>query len=65
MWFESFLVTGPAFNHGVSSLPLHFSDALISLGFLSLLILAVFSFLNTFPEILKAPPTRLEAKEVH
>jgi hypothetical protein len=64
IWFEHLLLLGPALNPGVSSLPVHLSDALISLGFLGLMVLAVRFCLTSFPELLHAnlPPNPMEAK---
>ncbi len=49
-WFEHLLLLAPALNHEVTALSLSLSDGLISLGFLGLMVLAVSSFLNRFPE---------------
>jgi hypothetical protein len=51
IWLEHLLLVGPAlFPHG-TALPLGITDGIISLGFLGLMILAVMSFLNRFPEL--------------
>jgi len=51
MWFEHLLLLGPALSHGATSISLHFSDVLITLGFLGLMVLAIRYFLQTFPEL--------------
>ena len=52
IWLEHFLLLGPALNPHTSTIPLHVTDGLISLGFLGLMIFAVGSFLDLFPELL-------------
>jgi hypothetical protein len=56
IWFEHLLLLGPSFNPGASSLSLHLSDGLISLGFLGLMALAVRFLLTSFPELLQGEP---------
>ncbi|MGB2689369.1 MAG: hypothetical protein WBC36_10330, partial [Desulfobacterales bacterium] len=53
IWLEHLLLVGPALNHHASSLPLGLTDGLIFLGFLGLISLAVMTFLNLFPELLR------------
>jgi hypothetical protein len=50
IWLEHLLLLGPALNHHARTLPLSFSDVLISLGFLGLLVISVNLFMRTFPE---------------
>jgi hypothetical protein len=50
IWLEHLLLLGPSLNHHARTLPLGFSDILISLGFLGLLVLSVNLFVRTFPE---------------
>lgn len=49
LWLEHLLLLGPALNPRATSLPIGPADGLITLGFLSLLILAVTFFLRVFP----------------
>ena len=51
MWFEHLLLLGPALSHGATSISLGFSDGLITLGFLGLMVLAIRFFLRIFPEL--------------
>ena len=51
IWLEHLLLLGPALNHDATTLPLGFSDGLITLGFLGLMAMAVSWFLNLFPEL--------------
>ena len=51
IWFEHLLLLGPALSHGASSIPLSISDGLISFGFLGLMLLAIHTFFNVFPEL--------------
>ena len=51
IWFEHLLLLAPALQHQTEALVLGPSDGLISVGFLSLLVFAVFMGLKTFPEI--------------
>jgi hypothetical protein len=53
MWLEHFLLIAPAFYPHVASLPLHWIDAGVGLGFLGLLVAALTYYLNQFPEILQ------------
>jgi hypothetical protein len=54
IWFEHLLLLGPALSHESQSIPLSFSDGLISLGFLGLMAIAVGYFLKVFPEAVPA-----------
>ena len=63
IWLEHFLLLGPAFSHNVSSLPLSVTDFLISLGFLGLMVLAVTSFLNQFPELFVGGNRQIPSRE--
>ncbi len=51
MWFEHLLLLGPALSHGSASISLGFSDVVITLGFLGLMVLAIRFFLHIFPEL--------------
>ena len=51
IWFEHLLLLGPALSHGSQGIQVRLSDALISLGFLGLMVMAVSFFLRVFPEI--------------
>ena len=51
LWLEHLLLIGPALNDQISTLPIGFTDGLITLGFLGLMALAVTSFLKLFPEL--------------
>ncbi|MGD8990924.1 MAG: hypothetical protein PVI00_05655, partial [Desulfobacterales bacterium] len=48
-WFEHLLLLAPALSHGAHSLSLNISDALITVGFLGLMLIAVSFFLKRFP----------------
>jgi hypothetical protein len=50
-WLEHLLLLAPAMSHDVHSLPLNATDALITVGFFGLMVMAVGSFLKRFPEI--------------
>ena len=54
IWLEHLLLLGPALSHNTQSIPLSFSDGLISLGFLGLMAIAVGYFLKVFPEAVPA-----------
>jgi hypothetical protein len=54
IWLEHLLLLGPALSHESQSIPLSFSDGLISLGFLGLMAIAVGYFLKVFPEAVPA-----------
>ena len=54
IWLEHLLLLGPALSHETRSIPLSFSDALISLGFLGLMVIAIGYFMKIFPETLPA-----------
>jgi len=51
IWLEHLLLLGPALSRDAVVLPLNFTDALISLGFLGLLLAAITFFLKLFPEL--------------
>jgi hypothetical protein len=57
IWFEHLLLLGPALSHKSQSIPLSFSDGLISLGFLGLMAIAIGFFLKVFPETIMAQET--------
>jgi hypothetical protein len=50
-WLEHLLLLAPALSHDVDSLPLNLTDALITVGFFGLMVMAVGFFLKRFPEI--------------
>jgi hypothetical protein len=50
-WLEHLLLLAPALSHDVHSLPLNLTDALITVGFFGLMVMAVGFFLKRFPEI--------------
>ena len=52
MWLEHLLLLGPALNHHAAAIPFNYTDILISLGFLGLLVISVNLFVQTFPETL-------------
>ncbi len=54
IWLEHLLLLGPALSHETRSIPLSFSDALISLGFLGLMVIAIGYFMKIFPETVPA-----------
>ncbi|MBW2436366.1 MAG: hypothetical protein JRF29_03745 [Deltaproteobacteria bacterium] len=54
IWLEHLLLLGPALSHDAQSIPLNLSDALISLGFLGLMAIAIGYFLKVFPEAVPA-----------
>ena len=54
IWLEHLLLLGPALSHETGSIPLSFSDALISLGFLGLMAIAIGYFMKIFPETIPA-----------
>jgi Ni/Fe-hydrogenase subunit HybB-like protein len=51
IWLEHLLLLGPALSPHAATLPLNYTDGLITLGFLGLMVLAVGFFLNLFPEV--------------
>jgi hypothetical protein len=51
IWLEHLLLLGPALNDHAGTIPLGFSDVLIFIGFLGLMIFSVTLFLNQFPEL--------------
>ena len=48
-WLEHLLLLAPALSHGAHSLSLNVSDALITVGFFGLMLIAVSFFLKRFP----------------
>jgi hypothetical protein len=65
IWLEHLLLVGPAlFPHG-TALPVGISDGMISLGFLGLMMLAITSFLNRFPQFVLSEPAPEIKKEGH
>jgi len=52
LWLEHLLLLGPALAHDAAEVPLGLSDALVFLGFLGLMGLAVAFTLNRFPELM-------------
>ena len=52
LWLEHFLLLGPALSPMADSLPLGMIDILITLGFLSLMAMAVRFALSRFPELI-------------
>ncbi len=54
IWLEHLLLLGPALSHDTQSIPLSFSDGLISLGFLGLMVIAIGYFMKIFPEAVPA-----------
>ena len=53
IWFEHLLLLGPALSHSAGGLPLGFSDILISLGFLGLMLSAIAFAFKQFPELVR------------
>ena len=59
LWIEHFLLLGPSyldheyFVHNTGIFPISISELIISLTFLSLLIIAILFYLKQFPELLK------------
>lgn len=51
IWFEHLLLLGPAFHPTTHVLPLAFSDILISLGFMGMMLAAVSFSFRQFPEL--------------
>lgn len=60
IWLEHLLLLAPALNQHASRLPLGFSDGLITLGFLGLMVAALTYFLRLFPEL-----SGIRPQEVH
>jgi hypothetical protein len=56
IWFEHFLLLGPALFHGAPSLPIGLGDVLVGLGFAGLMALVLLRYLNAFPELVHAAP---------
>ena len=56
IWLEPLLLLGPPLSHAADSLPLGFSDVLISLGFLGLMLMALDFAFKQFPELVQATP---------
>ena len=50
-WLEHLLLLAPVLSHDAHSLSLSISDALISVGFLGLMVISVSFFLKRFPEL--------------
>lgn len=55
MWLEHFLLLAPAFYPHVKALPLSWVDGGVAVGFLGLMVAAVASYLEQFPELLHTP----------
>jgi hypothetical protein len=53
MWLEHFLLLGPVYYTHAQGLPLSWTDGMIALGFLGLLMAALSVYLKQFPEILQ------------
>lgn len=53
MWLEHFLLIAPAFYPHAKALPLSWVDAGVALGFVGLMIAAVTSYMEQFPEMLQ------------
>jgi hypothetical protein len=51
LWLEHFLLLRPVYYPEVKSLPFHFVDVTMTLGFFGLLALVVTRYLNAFPEL--------------
>jgi hypothetical protein len=51
IWLEHFLVLRPVYYPDIESLPFHFVDITMTLGFLGLLALVVTRYLSAFPEL--------------
>ena len=56
IWLEHLLLLGPPLSHTTASLPLGFSDILISLGFFGLMLLAIDFAFKQFPELVRGKP---------
>ena len=52
MWLEHYLLLGPALNHHAAGMPVAPVEVGVALGFVGLLIAAVFGYFNQFPEML-------------
>lgn len=65
IWLEHLLLVGPALFPKGTALPLGISDGIISLGFLGLMVIAVISFVNRFPELVLARSVPGIEKEGH
>jgi hypothetical protein len=52
MWLEHFLLLAPAFYPHANALPLSWVDGGVTLGFLGLMVAALASYLEQFPELL-------------
>lgn len=59
IWLEHLLLLGPAWDAGADRLPLGLWDALISLGFLGLMVASVAAFLKLFPELVPTTPAEV------
>ncbi|MGD2184651.1 MAG: hypothetical protein PVI71_00935 [Desulfobacterales bacterium] len=53
-WLEHLLLLAPALSHDAHSLSLNVSDALITVGFFGLMVMAVSYFLKRFPNIVES-----------
>jgi len=54
LWIEHFLLLGPCFlDHTTGGIPMGFSEIIITLGFLALLILALLFYFKQLPELLE------------
>lgn len=51
MWLEHLLLLGPAYHQHATRIPLGLTDVLITLGFMSLMAIAIIFFLNAFADI--------------
>ena len=58
IWLEHLLLIGPPLSHAAQQLPLGFSDVLISLGFLGLMLASLDFAFRQFPEL-----ARIERRE--
>lgn len=56
IWLEHFLLLGPVYYTNPRGLPLNWTDAMIALGFLGLLMAALYVYLEQFPEMLHPRP---------
>ncbi len=54
MWLEHYLLLGPALTHHAASMPVAPVEVGVALGFVGLLIAAVFGYFNQFPEMLES-----------
>ena len=54
MWLEHYLLLGPALSHHAASMPVAPVEVGVALGFVGLLMAAVFGYFNQFPEMLES-----------